>query len=619
MKKYTKTFLLISGILLLQISAISAFANELWVKPSETETAYGNWGVTSTGVAYFSFAVPNDMTSFTSAKIVIIPTKALNLPYNLTITVGSAGASYTNGSASYSSSYNVPAAGVKELQEIDVSSILPATLNPGQDHVSIYFASKSSDQTYIRVMGLRFVYSGAIVANGTNTAAGVSALPSNTTGGANTAGGYEALFSNTTGGGNTASGYEALYSNTTGGANTASGYQALYFNTIGNNNTASGLQALYTNTTGGANTAGGVGALYSNTTGNNNTAGGVGALYRNTIGVANTASGFDALFSNTIGYSNTASGVEALYSNTTGYDNTADGLGALYWNTTGYFNTASGEAALYSNTTGYDNAAIGVEALYSNTTGTYNTASGLGALYSNTTGYNNTATGEGALSSNTTGYNNTALGAGAGYIATEFTGSNNIYIGSGVQAASPTESNTIRIGSGQSETFIAGINGATVTGSPVYVDPNTGQLGTLTSSRRYKEDVEDMGDASSGLMKLRPVSFHYKPEYAKGPRQLQYGLIAEEVAEVYPDLVQYDPKTGQPQTVYYHLINAMLLNEVQKQEKELSALRAEVSALKGQNKELETLKEQVRELSARMEQNKESSGRFSKLETQLDR
>ena len=365
MKKYTKTFLLISGILLLQISAISAFANELWVKPSETETAYGNWGVTSTGVAYFSFAVPNDMTSFTSAKIVIIPTKALNLPYNLTITVGSAGASYTNGSASYSSSYNVPAAGVKELQEIDVSSILPATLNPGQDHVSIYFASKSSDQTYIRVMGLRFVYSGAIVANGTNTAAGVSALPSNTTGGANTAGGYEALFSNTTGGGNTASGYEALYSNTTGGANTASGYQALYFNTIGNNNTASGLQALYTNTTGGANTAGGVGALYSNTTGNNNTAGGVGALYRNTIGVANTASGFDALFSNTIGYSNTASGVEALYSNTTGYDNTADGLGALYWNTTGYFNTASGEAALYSNTTGYDNAAIGVEALYS--------------------------------------------------------------------------------------------------------------------------------------------------------------------------------------------------------------------------------------------------------------
>ncbi len=550
MKKCTKTFLLISGVLLFQISAISASADELWVKPSETETSYGNWGVTSTGVAYFSFAVPNDMTSFTSAKIVIIPTKALNLPYNVTITVASGGESYTSGVASYNLSYNVPVAGVKALQEIDVSSILPTTLNPGQDHISIYFASKAADQASIRVIGLRFMYAGTVITNGTNTAIGLAALPS-----------------------------------TTGGANTAIGVQALYSNTTGNNNTASGVEALYSNTTGGANTASGVQALYFNTT----------------------------------GYSNTAGGVEALYSNTTGYYNTASGTGTLYSNTDGYDNTASGEAALYSNTAGIYNTASGVQALYSNTTGNYNTASGIGALYSNTIGNYNTASGEAALYSNTTGNGNTALGTGSGFSTSEFTGNYNIYVGYNVQAASSTESETIRIGSGQTETFVAGISGATVTGSAVYVDPNTGQLGTVTSSRQYKKDIEDMGDASSELMKLRPVTFHYKPEYTQGPRSLQYGLIAEEVAEVYPDLVQYDPKTGQPQTVYYHLVNAMLLNEVQKQQKELSALKTEVSALKGQNKELETLKEQVRELSAQMEQNKESSRSFSKLETRLDR
>ncbi len=222
----------------------------------------------------------------------------------------------------------------------------------------------------------------------------------------------------------------------------------------------------------------------------------------------------------------------------------------------------------------------------------------------------------------------------------EFTGSSNIFIGDNVSPASSDESYTIRIGIDQTQTFIAGISGTGVTGNAVYVDPKTGQLGTITSSRRYKEDIEDMGDASSGLMKLRPVSFHYKPEYAQGPRTVQYGLIAEEVAEVFPDLVQYDPKTGQPQTVYYHLVNAMLLNEVQKhqhriveqdnrifeQDKKLSALKeqneelsAQVRELKDQNEELSVLKEQVRELSALVGQNKDSSGRLSKLEARLDR
>jgi hypothetical protein len=193
-------------------------------------------------------------------------------------------------------------------------------------------------------------------------------------------------------------------------SNTASGLNALYSNTTGDNNTASGVSALYSNTTGVNNTASGVSALQSNTTGYNNTASGVSALYYNTTGVNNTASGGSALQSNTTGVNNTASGLNALYSNTTGDNNTASGYAALYSNTTGASNTASGYAALYYNTTGVNNTASGLQALHYNTTGYNNTASGLQALYYNTTGVNNTASGGSALYYNTTGYNNTASG-----------------------------------------------------------------------------------------------------------------------------------------------------------------------------------------------------------------
>jgi hypothetical protein len=148
MTKYTKIglFLLISGTLLLQISAISALANELWVAPSEAKTTYGNWGVTSTGIAHFSFTVPDDMTAFTSAKIVIIPTQKLNLLYNVTITVASDGQLYTNGlESALNLSDVVAAAAAKELQEIDVSSIVPTTIVEGRDHISIYVASHTAD------------------------------------------------------------------------------------------------------------------------------------------------------------------------------------------------------------------------------------------------------------------------------------------------------------------------------------------------------------------------------------------------------------------------------------------------------------------------------------------
>ncbi len=323
-----------------------------------------------------------------------------------------------------------------------------------------------------------------------------------------------------------------------------------------------------------------------------------------------------------IGFS-TAVGVEAL---NTGMDG---------------FNTATGYQALFSNTDGAYNTGIGFQALYSNTTGNWNTAVGDSPMKENITGNYNEAIGVGALGHNSTGDFNIAIGVGAGDLSnninTPTTGSNNIYVGATMATAN--ESSTIRIGGGgQLKTFIAGISGTSIEtndGVEVFAGSN-GQLGTINSSRRYKEDIADMGDTSSGIMKLRPVTFHYKYDYVNGPRTLQYGLIAEEVAEVYPDLVQYDPKTGRPQTVYYRLVNAMLLNEVQKQEKELSALKDQVkeqdkklAALKDQNEELSALKEQVRELSALkeqvgelsalVEQNNESSRCLSKLEAQLDR
>jgi hypothetical protein len=246
---------------------------------------------------------------------------------------------------------------------------------------------------------------------------------------------------------------------------------------------------------------------------------------------------------------------------------------------TGTRNTAVGLNTLSSNNTGNGNTAIGRDALKSNSSGSTNVAVGSTSLVDLTDGYGNIAIGGSSLGNLTSGGYNTAIGDTSGnYINT---GSYNIYIGSsaGIGAAND-ESNTLRIGYSSTiyRAFIAGISGITVTGgAAVYIKSN-GQLGTLTSSRRFKEDITDMGDITSGLMKLRPVSFYYKPEYANGPRLLQYGLIAEEVAEVYPDLVQYDDK-GEPNTVYYQFVNAMLLNEVQKQDKRIKSLEERLDRL----------------------------------------
>ncbi len=421
------------------------------------------------------------------------------------------------------------------------------------------------------------------------------ALFLHTRGGSNNTGlGRQALSSVTAGLGNTASGAGALRFNTSGSRNTASGYDALYSNTTGSRNTASGVSALRFNTTGSYNTAGGTYALLRNTTGSYNTACGARALFNNTVGSRNTASGFGALLFNTTGFSNTASGYRALSSNTTGFGNTANGALALRSNT-GSANTASGACALSSNTTGGGNAASGSSALSSNTTGSGNTACGNSALFSSTTGSNNTACGVGALAYNTTGQRNIALGRNAGQYLT--TGNDNIVIGN---VGFADEGATIRIGTTFTHTsaFIAGIRGVTTgfaNAIPVLID-SAGQLGTVSSSRRFKEEIRDMGELTDRLLVLRPVVFRCKPEVQEGERPLEYGLIAEEVAEVFPELVVYDEE-GKPFTVKYHLLSSMLLNELKKlseeherlesqagdHERELAGLRSRLAALEGRS------------------------------------
>jgi hypothetical protein len=270
---------------------------------------------------------------------------------------------------------------------------------------------------------------------------------------------------------------------------------------------------------------------------------------------------------------NTFVGTNAGNLTLTGGGNMIFGSSALWHNTSGSNNAAFGVEALFGNTTGYSNFAFGHRALFANQTGFYNAAFGQEALKSNTGSYNS-AFGSYALNGLSNGTNNIAVGHLAGGSLT--IGSYNIYVGSfGVSS----ESNTIRIGSAGSHTaaYIAGINGATsASGVAVYVN-SSGHLGTTTSSRRYKEQITDMSVDSDVLMKLRPVSFYYRPELDETHLR-QYGLVAEEVAEVAPELVVYD-MDGVPQTVRYHFVNAMLLNEVQKQRIQIRELEARLATL----------------------------------------
>ena len=384
----------------------------------------------------------------------------------------------------------------------------------------------------------------------------------------NTAFGQNALGSNNSGIGNTAAGADALHNNNNGSLNTAVGYRALRHGYSGNSNTAVGASALENNA-GSNNAAFGEVALTSNTTGSDNTAVGTFALLSNTTGASNTAAGFYALGSNSTASNNTAAGFSALRSNTTGILNVAAGSSALRSNTTGGYNTAVGAEALLTNTTGYGNSATGALALRSNTSGEFNTATGAYALANSTTGTDNTAMGFASLLDTTTGARNLAVGSSAGRNQT--TGNDNIYIANEGVAG---ESGRIKIGriGIHTQAHMAGIHGATSAGGIAVLVNASGVLGTTTSSARFKQDVRDMGDASDLLMRLRPVTFRYTEDAvgADESKTPQYGLIAEEVAEVAPELVAPD-LDGKPYSVKYHELPALLLNEVQEQEKALTA------------------------------------------------
>jgi hypothetical protein len=364
------------------------------------------------------------------------------------------------------------------------------------------------------------------------------------------------------------------------GENTAEGTAALLHLNGGTNNTALGWASLGFDVTGNLNTAVGAGALLFNTA-DQNTATGAGALLNDTLGGFNTANGAFALSNNITGHDNTAVGDSAMYSNVTGQENTADGSVALLFNT------------------GNDNTAVGASALVFNTTGSANTANGWKALLSNTVGIWNTAVGESALVHNSTGSFNVALGAGAGDNVT--TGSNNVYIGTVGGAAD--ESNTCYIGQ---------IFGATSIGSPVLIN-SEGKLGTNTSSRRFKDDIRPLGEASEALFKLKPVSFRYNREIdpARTPR---FGLVAEDVEKVAPNLVARD-KEGKPYSVQYDQVNAMLLNEflkahqqVHDQKTTIVRLRQDLqSMIATQQKQIEALNASLQKVIAQIEVKKTAS------------
>jgi hypothetical protein len=349
--------------------------------------------------------------------------------------------------------------------------------------------------------------------------------------------------------------------------NTAEGQNALLNLTAGGYNAAIGWLSLRELSTGSFNTAVGAGTLALNN-GDQNTAVGVGALLNNTTASQNTAQGAFALFSNTVGDVNTAIGVDALFSNTTGSGNIAIGFGALSSSTTGLFNTAVGNSALLFNT------------------GDANTAIGLSALIANTTGVGNTAVGDSALDGNTTGNANTALGADAGGGVS--TADDVICIGHGVAGADV--SNTTWIGN------IYGVTTQNATTAAVIVSAD-GQLGTVASSERFKKDIAIMGQASEGILSLRPVTFHYKTDGEKTP---QFGLIAEEVAKVDPALVVPD-KEGKPYTVRYDAVNAMLLNEFLKEHRHVQEQDAIIAK---QQKQIEALAAGLQKVSAQLELNK---------------
>ncbi len=345
------------------------------------------------------------------------------------------------------------------------------------------------------------------------------------------------------------------------------------------------VNALYSNTTGGENTANGVYALFSNTTGGGNAATGAFALFANTVGLFNTGLGAGTLQSNHTGISNTAAGYQALYVN----DLSGTGLGS--------YNSAFGAFALTNNSDGEANSAFGTGAMEFNSTGQDNVAVGNLALSSNSTGSGNTAIGTGALESST-GSDNVALGAFAAFNQTtdQATSISAQEWWASLARATPatSEASSTKRLPAESRFFINASH----------------KLGTTTSSKRFKDNIKPMDKASEVLLALKPVTFRYKKEIDPAGIS-QFGLVAEDVEKVNPDLVVRDQE-GKPYTVRYEAVNAMLLNEFLKEHRTVEALQASLAKqqkdfqaiVAGQQKQIEALTAGLQKVSAQLEASK---------------
>ncbi len=370
---------------------------------------------------------------------------------------------------------------------------------------------------------------------------------------------------------------------------------------IPGSNNGEGIGVLVSRTSGIWNSGTGFEALNHLTSGNQNTATGLRALFSDINGGYNTATGVSSLFSNTSGFFNVATGAYSLANNTTGLQNTAVGYAALFRNTMAEANCAFGEAALYHNVKAFVNNAFGVEALFNNLTGETNNAFGHLALENNLTGVWNNAFGFNALDSNVSGSFNTAIGDSAGF---DVTGDGNVCIGEGVFGETGVDDSTyIRNINTTAQPIVAGVDGVTV-------DLTTGRLGHGVSSQRYKEQIKPMDKASELLFSLKPVTYRYKKEI--DPKQtLDFGLIAEEVAKVSPELAIRDAK-GQVSNVRYNAINAMLLNEFLKEHQQVVEQQATIAELKS------TVAQQQKGMDVLTAQLKEQATQIQKVSAQIE-
>ena len=432
-----------------------------------------------------------------------------------------------------------------------------------------------------------------------NTGVGIESFHSNTSGSDNSGFGDSSLFANTIGYQNVAIGTSSLAKNTTGHSNIAIGYQSMKSNTTGYGNLAIGNQALNSNDNTSGEIAIGSNALFSDTAGGYNVAIGNEALDHNSNGIGNVAIGEGNLYENTTGFFNVAIGFSILNNNTIGSYNVAIGHFALGLNHVDSFLVAVGDSALLNDgwsftqnnvatlDSGTANTAVGSKALAMNSVGAYNTGMGYHVLFSNSAGYRNTALGYLALNQNATGNDNTAIGSSAGPNTTNL--NNTTTLGSGAVA---TTSNEVVIGNPNvTSLYCAGAYAATTANAANMVVTSTGQIMRSTSSARYKTDIHDLDINTDKLYDLRPVSY-----ISKIDGKPYFGLVAEDVAKVIPDLAEYarakDVIPGStsdeliPDAVKYPMLSVLLLEELKKehakeesQEKIIADLAKRVEAL----------------------------------------